>query len=231
MSEPTTADTIEIPVWFQPPTGFFPLPLDGVEESLSAADTLLTELAPDDQKPVVGIVVGALASLLLELADRDAVYCALGHHLSAVDGGVVTSTLVVSLQLTGGEGDPRLLLAEMVRRRAEEDWRGKADLVTVLGRPVLFLESVQELPAPRLPGAPEVAEDGTAPVFTLEALVPADDGSLLAAVEFATPFVDNGPEFRAMMVDLAGSVSFRPPPEEPGAEPSAPVSSIRAALG
>ena len=224
-------DVAELPVWFQVPTGYFPLPLDGIEESMERAESLLSELAPPDQQAVIGPVVGALTSLLLELADRDAVYCGLGHHLSAVDGGVVTSTLVVSLQLTGGAGDPRLLLGEMLRRRAAEEWQGQADLVTVLGRPVLFCEGERALPTPHLPGADAVAEDATSPVFVLEALIPSDDGTVLAAVEFATPFLENGPEFRAMMVDLAGSLTFDPPADEPGAAETAPMSSIRAALG
>jgi hypothetical protein len=233
----TDADpaVVELPLWLEVPEGFFALPLVDTGEAMERAQAVLLELAPAEQQAVIPAVVGALDEFLRDLAARQAVYCGLGHHVSEVDGAEVSSTLVVSVQRTGGVGDPRLLLGEMVRRRADQDWQGQADLLDLLGRPVLFCESTRELPEPLLPGATGPDPDATAPVFALEALVPSADGSLLACVDFATPFVANGPEFRMMMVSIAASLSFEPPEAGPGQLPqqgaSAPTTAIRAALG
>ncbi|MFC1413424.1 hypothetical protein ACEZCY_30590 [Streptacidiphilus sp. N1-12] len=229
-------DLVELPLWFEVPTGFFALPLTDPAEAVQQAQDVLLELATAEQQAVVPAVLGALGELLEDLAARQSVYCGLGHHVSGVDGAEVSSTLVVSVQRTGGTGDPRMLLGEMVRRRGEQDWQGQADLLDLLGRPVLFSESVRELPEPVLPGAAGGDQDATAAVFSLEALVPSPDGSLLACVDFATPFVGNGPEFRMMMVSIAASLSFEPPeqsdrPDQGGQGASVPTSSIRAALG
>jgi hypothetical protein len=235
--------TVELPLWLDVPTGFRPLPLTGTAEALEQAQHVLLELATPEQQSVLPTVVGALGELLQDLAARRAVYCGLGRHVSELDGAEITSTLVVSIQRTGGAGDPRLLLAEMVRRRAEQDWQGQADLLDVLGRPVLFCESTSDLPAPRLPGATGDDQDATAAVFALEALIPSADGALLASVDFATPFVANGPEFRMMMVEIAATLSFTPPdatppdatpgqrPAEGPAASTGGTSAIRAALG
>ncbi|MFC1421510.1 hypothetical protein [Streptacidiphilus cavernicola] len=225
-------------IWLDIPEGYSALPLRDLDETVPATRRILAELSEPEQRPLVELTVGTLGVLLQDLADRSAVYCGIGRHASAVDGGEVTSTLVVSVQDTEAAGDPRLLLGEMVERLAAEDWQGQADLLDVVGRPVLFCERVQELPAPQLPGGPELPDDATAPVFLLEALVPSDDGTLLAAIEFATPYLDNGPEFRTMMATLAAALSFDPPREDggdqgsaaPGQEPTT-RNAIRDALG
>ena len=224
-------------VWLDIPEGYFALPLRDLDETVPAALRILTELGEPEQRPLIELTVGTLGVFLQDLAARNAVYCGIGRHASAVDGGEVTSTLVVSVQDTEAAGDPRLLLGEMLDRLAAEDWHGQADLLEVVGRPVLFCEQVQELPAPQLPGGPELPDDATAPVFLLEALIPSDDGTLLAAIEFATPYIDNGPEFRTMMAMLAGALSFDPPPEDGGHGPGTPGqgpttrNAIRDALG
>ncbi|MHA6760258.1 hypothetical protein [Streptacidiphilus sp. PAMC 29251] len=146
--------TVELPLWLEVPSGFFALPLTDPAESMQRAQEVLLELATAEQQAVIPAVVGALGEFLEDLAARQAVYCGLGHHVSEVDGAEVSSTLVVSVQRTGGAGDPRLLLGEMVQRRAEQDWQGQADLLDLLGRPVLFSESTRELPVPQLPGPP-----------------------------------------------------------------------------
>lgn len=223
----------ELRVWLDIPDGYFPLPLENIAETVLTAQQVMTEVGPPELRPTIEQTVGVLGVFLQDLAERNAVYCGIGRHASAVDGGEVTSTLVVSVQDTGAEGDPRLLLGEMVERFAAQDWRGQADLLDVVGRPVLFCESVQELPAPQFPGSPELPEDATAPVFLLEALIPSDDGTRLAQIEFATPFTENGPEFRTMVAMLAGALSFEPPSESSGAPLAggSSGSSIRDALG
>ncbi|WP_042372557.1 hypothetical protein [Streptacidiphilus neutrinimicus] len=209
-------------VWGDIPEGYTALPLKDVTGSLERAATLVTELAPDELRQFVEPTAAALNALLLDLADRNAAYCGLGRHLSPGDGEVVTSTLVVAVQSTGAEGDPRQLLGEMAARLDVdgEDEDTEVSLVDLLGVPVLFHETVRDVPTPL-----DEDESATTAVFTIEALVASEDGSKLAAVEFATPFIAHGPEFRMMMVEFAASLSFDPPPPEPEA------GSIRAALG
>ncbi|WP_042431409.1 hypothetical protein [Streptacidiphilus anmyonensis] len=209
-------------VWGDIPEGYTALPLKDITGSLERAATLVTELAPDELRQFVEPTAAALNALLLDLADRNAAYCGLGRHLSPGDGEVVTSTLVVAVQSTGAEGDPRQLLGEMAARLDVdgEDEDTEVSLVDLLGVPVLFHETVRDVPTPL-----DEDQNATTPVFTIEALVASADGSKLAAVEFATPFIAHGPEFRMMMVEFAASLSFDPPPPEPE------TSSIRAALG
>jgi hypothetical protein len=212
----------DLSVWGDIPEGYTALPLKDITGSLERAAALVTELAPEELRPLVEPTSAALTALLLDLADRNAAYCGLGRHLSPGDGEVLTSTLVVAVQSTGAEGDPRQLLGEMASRLDVDPKDGETELslVDLLGTPVLFHETVRELPTPL-----EGNENATTPVFTIETLVASADGSKLAAVEFATPFIAHGPEFRMMMVEFAASLSFDPPPPEPEAN------SIRAALG
>lgn len=221
---PATPEREEEPrLWLAVPTGFFELPLDDLDARLGQARTLITELAPGEQQAAIDPVVGALGFFLQRLAELDALYCGIGHHRSGYDDSEITSTLIVSLQRTGGTGDARKLLGEMARRQADDGWTGEAEILEVEGRPVLFCESVREVPAPQFPEGPPVAQDATVAVFELRALVPSSDGQRLAAIDFATPCVAYGPEFRTMLVMLAASVSFE--------EPVTVTSSIRDVLG
>jgi hypothetical protein len=56
----------------------------------------------------------------------------------------------------------------------------------------------------------------------LEAFVPSEKGDKLATVELSTSFESHGPEYRAMVVQMAASVSFEPPalPPEAGSKTS-----------
>jgi hypothetical protein len=152
-----------------------------------------------------------LSVFLAGLASCGTLYCGIGRHTSPSDGTIVTSSLVVSFREFEGTRNPRLVLNDLVQAKADAGERGKADLVDVLERPVLFFEHTRHLPSLRLYGQPEVAEDATSPVYQLEAMVPSADGGKLAVVELSTPFEVHGPEFRAMVVALAASVSFEPP--------------------
>jgi hypothetical protein len=151
--------------------------------------------------------------LLSELGSAGSLYCGIGHHTSPADGSVVTSSLVVSLQEFEGTRNPRLVLANLVQARADAGQYGQVDLVDMADRPVLFVERTRQLPTPRFPGQPEVAEDATSSVFQLEAYVPAADGGKLASIELSTPFEAHGPEFRGMIVQMTATVSFEPPAE------------------
>ncbi|GAA1994773.1 hypothetical protein [Amycolatopsis minnesotensis] len=76
---------------------------------------------------------------------------------------------------------------------------------------MLFLERTRQLPTPQLPGQPELPDEATSPVFQLEAHIPSEAGDKLASIEFSTPYESRGPQFRAMVLAMASSVSFEPP--------------------
>ena len=206
--------------WIELPQGYFPLPLTDVESTLAAAEANLRELAPEDKRELLSAVVGTFTLLLADLEARGAAYCGLGWH-TAEDGEIVPSSLVVSLQRLPERRNPRLVLGDLVTAKAEDGEHGQVDLVDLDSGPALFFESVLTLPRPRIPGEQQLAGVGSAQdaeVYQLQAVVPSGDGTRLVAIDFSTPDVAHGTQFRAMMVLMANSVSFSPPPgsEEAG---------------
>lgn len=215
--EPPQADG-DVAIWLELPSGYLPLPVENSVERLDEIETVLAELCPPEREELLYATLNTLATLLTELDQRNAVYCGLGWH-TAPDESVVSSTLVVSLQPTGGERNPRLVLGDLLQAAANADDRAQADLVDLPGGPALFFESVRSLPKPTLPG--QQGDPGRADVYQLEAIVPSEKGDLLAALEFSTPYLASGALFREMMVLLANSVSFTPPPTSADASASA----------
>lgn len=222
------ADDGRLDFWIELPKGYFPLPMENIDETLATAEANLTELAPEDRRPLLSAVIGTFAVLLDELQERNTAYCGLGWH-TAEDGAIVPSSLVISIQTFPQRRNPRLVLKDMVEIRAEANEHGQVDLVDLEPGPALFFESVLTLPRPRIPGegqSPEgAAATGTdaaqnAEVYQLQALVPSADGTKLAAIDFSTPDIPHGPRFRAMMVLMANSVSFTAPPGSEDAESS-----------
>jgi hypothetical protein len=209
--DPSHQDGDETPVWVELPVGFAPLPTDDIDQRMATAEAVLAELAPEQLKGAVRPVVGALTYFLHDLAARNALYCGIGHHLSAVDGSTVTSSLVVSLQRFWEERNPRLVLKDLLQTKLDAGDRGQSDLVDLANGPVLFFETTLVMPTPQLPGLPPVPDGSTTRIFQLEALVPSADGTMMAAIEFSTPFESYGPEFRTM----AASVSFTEPAAKP----------------
>lgn len=214
--------------WIELPKGYFPLPMENIDEALAAAEANLSELAPLDRRPLLSAVIDTFAVLLDELQERNTAYCGLGWH-TAEDGAIVPSSLVISIQTFPQRRNPRLVLKDMVEIRAEANEHGQVDLVDLEPGPALFFESVLTLPRPRVPGegrSPEGAAAAgavaapNAEVYQLQALVPSADGTKLAAIDFSTPDIPHGPRFRAMMVLMANSVSFTAPPGSGGAASS-----------
>jgi hypothetical protein len=203
-------DADRLNFWIELPPGYIPLPLDDVETTLATAEANLRELAPEDQRELLAAVIGTFTLLLEDLQERDAAYCGLGWH-TAEDGEIVPSSLVVSLQRFPQRRNPRLVIKDLVEIRAEANEHGQVDVVDLDPGPALFFESVLTLPSPQLPGQPPNAEPD-ADVYQLQALVPSPDGTKLAAIDFSTPDIPHGTRFRAMMVLMANSVSFTPPP-------------------
>jgi hypothetical protein len=211
-----TAEDERLDFWIELPKGYFPLPMTDIESALAAAEANLRELAPPDKRELLSAVVGTFTLLLEDLETRGAAYCGLGWH-TAEDGEIVPSSLVVSLQRLPERRNPRLVLGDLVEAKAESGEHGQADLVDLEPGPALFFESVLTLPRPRIPG--QAADAGgvnvggaDAEVYQLQAVVPSGDGTRLVAIDFSTPDVAHGTQFRAMMVLMANSVSFSPPP-------------------
>lgn len=201
----------DTPLWLALPPGYVALPLDDVDGNLERAESVLSDVAYEDQRPQIHAVLGVLSVFLSDLAVSGALYCGVGRHIAPHDNAVVTSSLVISYQEYEGSRNPRVLLSDLLQAKADADERGQADLVDVLERPMLFFERIRQLPTPQLPGQPPVPEGATTAIHQLEAFVPSEDGSKLAKIDFSTPFTAYGADFRAMVVDVAASVSFEPP--------------------
>jgi hypothetical protein len=201
----------ELNFWVELPPGYLPLPLTDIDVTLATAEANLRELAPPEQRELLAAVVGTFTVLLEDLQERNTAYCGLGWHTAEEDGAIVPSSLVVSLQRFPERRNPRLVVKDLVDIRAEANEHGQVDVVDLAPGPALFFESVLTLPRPRLPGQPPNAQPD-AEVYQLQALVPSEDGTKLAAIDFSTPDIAHGPRFRAMMVLMANSVSFTPPP-------------------
>jgi hypothetical protein len=228
-SAPETQDPDALNIWVELPPGYFPLPLDDIDNTLATAEANLRELAPQEQRPLLAAVVGTLGVLLEQLQERNAAYCGIGWH-TAEDGTVVPSSLVVSIQPFPHKRNPRLVIKDLVDARAQAGEHGHVDVVDLSRGPALFFESVLTLPRPQLPGQPP-NEQPDAEVYQLQALVPSEDGRKLAAIDFTTPDIPHGPRFRAMMVLMADSVSFAAPPgSEEAGETARSISQILGGL-
>lgn len=215
--EPRQADE-SVRIWLELPPGYLSLPIENSAERFAEVEPVLAELCPPERQDLLYATLNTFATLLAELERRNTVYCGLGWH-TAPDGSVVSSTLVISLQPTAQQRNPRLLLGDLVRAAANADDQGQADLVDLPGGPALFFESVRSLRKPMMPG--QEGDPGRADVYQLEAVVPSEKGDLLAVLEFSTPQVEYGTQYREMMVLLANSVSLTPPPGSGDANSSA----------
>ncbi|HJP75702.1 MAG TPA: hypothetical protein VJ914_15645 [Pseudonocardiaceae bacterium] len=194
-------------IWVEIPTGYVPLPTEDIARNMAVATDVIDEQASPEQLPAAHAMIGLLRAYLESLAARNGLYCGVGHHVSAVDGSELSSSLVVALQEYPEQVNPRILLKDLLNTKLAAGDQGEADLVDLAGRPALFFESTRVLPTPRIPGL----TGETSTVYQLEALVPSADGSKLVSIEFSTPFMAHGAEFRAMVVGMAASVAFEAP--------------------
>lgn len=228
-SSPAQPDDDALSFWVELPPGYFPLPLDDVDNALATAEANLRELAPEEQRPLLSAVVGTFTVLLDQLQERNAAYCGLGWH-TAEDEAIVPSSLVISIQPFPKKRNPRLVIRDLVEKRAQAGEHGQVDVVDLSRGPAVFFESVLTLPRPQLPGAPP-NEQPDAEVYQLQALVPSEDGTKVVAIDFSTPDIPHGTRFRAMMVLMADSVSFSPPPgSEEGGEAARSITAILGGL-
>ncbi|WP_433306260.1 hypothetical protein ACQP2F_20310 [Actinoplanes sp. CA-030573] len=208
MTETTDAAA---PVWLSIPEGYAELPLENIPETIETTSKLVDELGPPEQRRAATFVLRSLNAFLTALAERNAIYCGLGRHQSALNGQVITSTLVVTVLDFPGERNPRLVLRDLLVGKAEAAEQGQADILDLPHGPAAFFEHTLLLPAPPIPGQHVLAEGAEAPVWQLEAFVPSPAGDRLVTFELSTPFAAHGPQYRAMVVAMAGRLSFEPP--------------------
>jgi hypothetical protein len=201
------ATTDPAPVWLSIPPGYAELPLADIPATIDATRRLTFELGVGEQP----FVLGALGVFLEALAERGAVYCGLGRHESALDGQVITSSLVISVLDLPGERNPRLVLRDLLIGKARAHEAGQADIVDLAGGPVAFFEHTLSLPSPAVSGQHVLAVGVEAPVWQLEAFVVSPGGNRLVTIEASTPFVEHGPQYRAMVIAVAAGVAFHEP--------------------
>ncbi|MFI5890079.1 hypothetical protein ACIA5D_08150 [Actinoplanes sp. NPDC051513] len=203
------AETTEIPVWLSIPTGYAELPLDDIASTVDVTRRLVDELGTDEQREAGEFVFSSLYFFLSALAERNAVYCGIGRHLSALNNQLITSSLVVTVMDFPGERNPRLVLRDLLIGKTRAHETGQADIVDLPRGPAAFFEHTLALPNPATAGA-EV------PVWQLEAFVPSPAGDRLVTIELSTPFAEHGPQYRTMVVEMANGVAFEPPaPADP----------------
>lgn len=176
------------PVTIAIPEGYTAIPLGAVAAN--------PDLVP-------GSALTMIASLLGTLVENGTRYCGIGAHLLPDDRPLYSCMTITVTETEGGQRNPRLVLAELVQRGSAAGTLGLAALVDTDTHPVLFTEKTGQL-------TPVVA--GRVPeVYQLRAVVPAEDGSAVVAIEFATPDVERGIAGRKMITDMARSVSFQAP--------------------
>jgi hypothetical protein len=198
-------------VWLAIPDGYTAMPLDDIAATIDITSRLIAELGTPQQRQASGYVLGSLGVLLQTLADRRAVYCGLGRHRSALDGRLITSTLVVTLLEFPGERNPRLILKDLFQAKAQAYETGRTDLAELPNGPALFNEHTRMLPTPAIPGEHPLTQGAESAVWQLEAHVPSREGGKLATMELSTPFPDHGPQYRTMVVTTAAGIRFTAP--------------------
>lgn len=228
----SAAPVVEDAVWFAAPEGYVPLPTDHISQAMTNSMMFLRDIiVEEEQQDALVALCAALRVFLEDLAASNVVYCGVGRHLAAEAKKPITSSLTVACQrFDDEERNPKILLKNLLEEKAESGQRGQAEIVEIDDLPVLFFETTRELPNPWFPGQPEVSEGALNSVFQLQAVVPSENGTRMATIDLSTPFADHGPEYRAMIVMMAMTVSFDPPIGS--ARPANPIpTSIESALG
>jgi len=187
------------------PPGYHPLPLENIGSVLESATAPIAQSVPSEIKSSVPDVIGTLGFFLETLAARQALYCGIGRHMSET-GEQVTSWLTISLLNCGEPQNPRLVAQDLAINKLDEQPAAIVEPVDVGGRPMVFSELTRNFPAPDLPVFE--SRSGDVPVFQLEALVPSDDGTNVAVIEFSTVSVESGPLYSEMLFTMAASIRF-----------------------
>ncbi|MFD3583974.1 hypothetical protein [Streptomyces sp. NPDC058683] len=186
-----SARSEEAEVWFALPPGFVPLPLQ--ELTMAGHDPAqatgpLTALGP----------VLRLAQLLLEAGT---VHCCLGLHSDDEDGGgPLLSFFTLAWRGTGWT--PRSVLAARAASGAEN-----AEHIATLDLPCGPASLVET----RLAAPPELGLAVPCELLQVTVYVPCLDGQRIAILSLATTNVEKASHYRALLTDIAGTVSFENP--------------------
>lgn len=201
----TPKHRIEYSIGVDIPSGYHPLPLTDIDRTLRDVAGPITETAPDSVNSSIPEVLGVLEFFLKALAARRTVYCGVGRHMTEA-GESITSWITISLLECGDPQNPRLVVQDLAMNKLAQAPSAVVEPVEADGRPMLFSEVTQRFPAPDLPAYE--GKSGDIPVFQLEALVPSDDGTTVAVIEFSTLSVDSGPLYGEMLFGMATSIEF-----------------------
>jgi hypothetical protein len=202
-------DLVRFPI----PAGYAELPLTDITAKTDATARLIAELGTAEQQLSGNYLLQQLAFLLDVLGQQQAVYCGLGRHRSAIDGTLITSTLVVTVIELPGRRNPKLVLRDLLEADARDGEPAQIDLVELRNGPAMFTERVRLMPTPAHPGQQPGAAGAASPVWQLTASLPSPHGDHLATVEVSTPFPEHGPQYRPMTVDMTAALTFGPAPE------------------
>lgn len=178
-------------VWFALPPGFVPLPLQELTVTWSAPEQALGQMK--NFGPVL-----RLARLLVEAGT---VHCCLGLHVDDEEGGGPLSSLfTLAWRRTGWA--PRSVLAARAAAGAE-----RAEHIEALDLPCGPAALVQT----RLAAPPELGLSTPCELLQATAYVPCPDGERIAILSLATTAVRRAGHYRALLSDIAGTVSFESP--------------------
>ncbi|MFD5540005.1 hypothetical protein ACFWIJ_19875 [Streptomyces sp. NPDC127079] len=178
-------------IWFAMPPGFVCLPLD----------ELTTSWCTPVQEPSGLAVFGPVPRLARLLLEAGTVHCSLGLHADDVgDGGTLLSLFTLAWRATGWA--PRSVLA--ARAAAGAEWAEHIEALELPCGPAALVQT--RLSAPSELGL-------TAPCELLQSTVyvPCPDGERIAILSLATTAVEQAGHYRALLTDIAGTVSFENP--------------------
>ncbi|PXX57647.1 hypothetical protein DFR70_11775 [Nocardia tenerifensis] len=184
------------------PPGYYEMPLAG-NGLLESTQPLIEEALPELREDIPK-VIGTLSFLLSVTAAKNTVYCGIGIHASP-GGTQLTSWLTISA-LRGEPRNPRRVVHDLAKDKLSEEVPWTVAPLELADRPVLFSEKVHSYPAPDLTHLPGSA--ASVPIYQAEVLVPSDDGSTIAVIEFSTGSADDGPRFQDMLLAMVTTLRF-----------------------
>ncbi|MER5791062.1 hypothetical protein [Streptomyces sp. NPDC001980] len=186
-----SARNVDVDIWFALPPGFVPFPLQDLtsagREPAEAAELLA------GHGPVL-----RLAQLLLEAGT---VHCCLGLHADDEGGGSPLLSLF-TLARRATDWAPRSVLAARAAAGAEN-----AEHIEMLDLPCGSAALVQT----RTTVPPEVNRGAPCELLQVTVYVPCPDGRRVAIVSLATASVTRARHYRALLKDVASTVSFENP--------------------
>ncbi|MFI5718024.1 hypothetical protein [Nocardia sp. NPDC051750] len=196
------------------PPGYNEIPLDDLDTLMQTVGPVITDSVPGQMRDDVPNILGTLHFMLATLASNNALYSGIGLHRTAEPeaGRMAVSWLTVSSFDYGEERNPRLVLSELIKAKADTKAQGKLAMVESPTVPILYFEWTEKHAAPAIASYPAAGD--TPEVFQIEATVPSRDGTAIAVVELSTADPGIGPQYRGMVLDMAASVTFPQPPSD-----------------